>query len=128
VGIESKERSLAKAPPRKRRNAELDMAIAKTCLYHFESTANQMEFYLLRDGSETPASLRNMRAIAEQEIELAQRQFPLARDHSVIAYEASNHYYYTPLDLVEKTLNCRYGMKELELRMKTGASLAKIVV
>jgi hypothetical protein len=34
------------------------------------------------------------------------------------AYEASNHYYYTPLDLVEKTLNCRYVMRELDLRMK----------
>jgi hypothetical protein len=60
-----------------------------------------------------------MRAITEREIELAQREFRLARDHSVIGYEASNHYYYTPLDLVEKTLNCRHVMRELELRMKT---------
>jgi hypothetical protein len=118
LGVESMERSLAHVPSRKRRHAELDLAIAKTCFHHFQSTANQIEFYLLRDGPGTPASLARMRAITEQEIELAQRQFRLARDHSVIAYEASNHYYYTPLDLVEKTLNCRYVMRELELRIK----------
>ena len=62
-----------------------------------------------------------MRAIAQNsEIELAQRQFFVARGHSVIAYEASNHYYYTPLDLVEKTLNCRYVLRELEARMSGG--------
>jgi hypothetical protein len=118
VGVESMEGTLDKAPPRKRRYAELDLAIAKTCFHHFQSTANQIEFYLLRDGPRTPASLARMRAITEREIELAQRQFRLARDHSVIGYEASNHYYYSPLDLVEKTLNCRYVIRELELRIK----------
>jgi hypothetical protein len=48
-----------------------------------------------------------MGLIAKHEIELAKDQFRVARRHSMIAYEASNHYYYTPLDLVEKILNCR---------------------
>jgi len=48
-----------------------------------------------------------MRTIAEQEIELARQQFLLARRNSTIGFEASNHYYFTPLDLVEKVLNCR---------------------
>ena len=43
-----------------------------------------------------------MKAIVEQEIELARRQFQVARRHSTIAYEASNHYYYFPQDLIEK--------------------------
>ena len=60
-----------------------------------------------------------MRAIAAQEIELARRQFEFARRNSVIAYEASNHYYYTPLDLVEKTLQCRYVIRQLDLRRKS---------
>jgi len=34
---------------------------------------------------------------------------------SVIAYEASNHYYYTPLDLVEKVLNCRHVIRNLPI-------------
>ena len=30
------------------------------------------------------------------------------RYESLIPYEAPNHYYYTPLDLVEKMLNCEF--------------------
>jgi hypothetical protein len=48
-----------------------------------------------------------MANIAEVEIELAKRQYAIARHDSTIAYEASNHYYYRPLDLMEKVLNCR---------------------
>jgi hypothetical protein len=113
-GLATMQRSLVDVPPRKKANAQLDQAIARTCYHHFQSTANQVEFYLLRDGASSGNAAARMRAIAAQEIELARRQFDLARHHSVIAYEASNHYYYTPLDLVEKTLQCRYVIRELE--------------
>jgi hypothetical protein len=105
-------------PSHKKRLANLDQAIAETCYYHFQSTANQLEFYMLREKAPDKASLARMRAIAEAEIDLARRQYPIARDHSVIAYEASNHYYYTPLDLVEKVLNCRYVIRELDRRLE----------
>lgn len=98
--------------------AALDLAIAETCYNHFQSTANQLEFYMLREKTGDKASLARMRATAEQEIELARRQFPIARDHSVIAYEASNHYYYAPLDLVEKVLNCRQVIRKLDRRLE----------
>jgi hypothetical protein len=104
----------AKAPQTRKVFAEADLAIAETCYRHFQSTANQIEFYMLREKlqrasrEEKPAILDRMRTIAEEEIDLAKRQFLCARRHSIIAYEASNHYYYTPLDLVEKILNCRY--------------------
>jgi hypothetical protein len=39
-------------------------------------------------------------------MELSRKQYFVARNESLIGYEASNHYYYTPLDLVEKMLNC----------------------
>jgi hypothetical protein len=72
-----------------------------------------VEFYMLRDKLEQAGAsgraqiLKRMRAIAALEIELARRLFLLARRNSTIGFEASNHYYYTPLDLVEKVLNCR---------------------
>jgi hypothetical protein len=113
-GLTVMERSLADVTPRKKANAQLDWAVARTCYHHFQSTANQVAFYLLRDGGASAESAARMRAIAAQEIELARRQFELARHNSVVAYEASNHYYYTPLDLVEKTLQCRYIIRELE--------------
>jgi hypothetical protein len=31
-----------------------------------------------------------------------------------IGYEASNHYYYRPLDLAEKILNCRQIIEEID--------------
>lgn len=91
-----------------RQSAPEDLAIAETCSIHFQSTANQIEFYMLRDQERTPAALARMRELARQEIELARRLYPIARRHSVIAFEASNHYYYRPADLIEKILNCRY--------------------
>jgi hypothetical protein len=87
-----------------------DFAIAETCYIHFRSVANQIEFYLLRDNS---GSRERMRAIAAEEEQLARRMYKLARRHSVLAYEASNHYYYRPLDLAEKILNCRWIQERL---------------
>ena len=83
-----------------------DLAIAETCQIHFQSTANQIEFYILRDGPPAAESQARMRELARQEIELAVRLYPLAKLHSVIGYEASNHYYYRPADLLEKIINC----------------------
>lgn len=97
----------------------MELAIAQTCGTHFESTANQIEFYLLRD--ERPGAgdgrrawiLDQMLALAQRERDLARAQFLVARRHSLIGYEASNHYYYTPWDLVEKMLNCEHVIAEL---------------
>ena len=87
-----------------------DFAIAETCYIHFRSVANQIEFYLLRDGN---GSRLRMREIAAAEEALGRRMYKLARKHSVLAYEASNHYYYRPLDLAEKILNCRWIQERL---------------
>ncbi|MEN6608572.1 MAG: hypothetical protein ABFD60_15105, partial [Bryobacteraceae bacterium] len=65
-------------------------------------------------GSGRAATITRMKAIAADEIDLARRQFPVARANSTIAFEASNHYYYTPLDLVEKVLNCRDVIAQLD--------------
>ena len=92
------------------RDAKLALAVAETCGNHFESVANQVEFYLLRD---TNGSRERMKQLAKAEMELARRQFVVARDNSLIAYESSNHYYYAPLDLAEKVLNCRRIIEEL---------------
>lgn len=106
----------------RRKNADLDLAVAETCYRHFQSVANQVEFYLLRDkltqaGDPSRSGiLRRMRVIAEQELELARQQFSVARRNSTIGFEASNHYFFTPLDLVEKVLNCREVISRLESR------------
>lgn len=110
-------KALASVPTPKKRQAEEDIAIAETCYLHFRSTANQVAFYILRDGPRTPESMEKMRALVKAEMDLARRLYPLARRFSVIAYEATNHYYYRPADLAEKILNCQWL---LENELKNG--------
>ena len=59
--------------------------------------------------------------IAERERELARQQFDVAKNESLIGYEASNHYYYTPIDLLEKMLNCDQVIAELRSGVGIGA-------
>ncbi|MFI5459909.1 MAG: hypothetical protein ACHRXM_31200 [Isosphaerales bacterium] len=101
-------KAVARVPAWKKSQADLDLAIAETCAIHFRSVANQVEFYLLRDGDRKDGDRQRMRALIAGELELARRLYTLARHHSVIAYEASNHYYYRPLDLAEKIVHCQY--------------------
>ena len=49
-----------------------------------------------------------MRRTSEAEVATAKELFALARDDSRIGFEASNHYYYVPQDLIEKAINCEY--------------------
>jgi hypothetical protein len=105
-GLERLERAAAAAPQSKRKISQRELAIGRTCLNHFESTANQVEFYLLRDGPASASSRSRMLEIVQHEMKLSREQYFVARGESLIGYEASNHYYYTPLDLVEKMLNC----------------------
>jgi hypothetical protein len=118
-GLEKLERAVSRATAVKRKTAERELAIARTCYNHFESTANQIEFYLLRDSlPQLEAAERNraqgrMSEIVRSEMELSRKQYFVAKGESLIGYEASNHYYYTPLDLVEKLLNCDWIERKL---------------
>lgn len=48
------------------------------------------------------------RALVREEIELAKTLYAIMRRDSRIGFEATNHYYYTANDLVEKVLNCEH--------------------
>jgi hypothetical protein len=111
--------ALPLVPAQKQATARRDLEITETCYLHFRSVANQIRFYLLRARLEagTPASQRSVAAqmikVAKDEIELARRQYAITRHNSTIGYEASNEYYYRPLDLVEKVLNCHQIIEEM---------------
>ncbi len=79
-----------------------ELGIAETAWACFESAANQVEFVMKR-GKE-PARCREL---IESEITLACTVFDLMGRDSRIGFEATNHYYFTRLDLVEKVVNCR---------------------
>jgi hypothetical protein len=101
-------KAVERVPTLRKAAALEDLAIAETCLIHFRSVARQVAFYLLRDGEPDAEGRARMRKLVEQEMESARRMYGLARRHAVIAFEASNHYYYRPLDLAEKVINCQY--------------------
>jgi hypothetical protein len=93
-----------------------DLGVAEAAYLHFRSVANQIRFVMARNallsdslkGAEREAQIETVKRIAADEIRNARRLFTLARQDPRIGFEASNHYYYLPLDLVEKVVNCRY--------------------
>ena len=93
-----------------------DLTVAKAVYLHFASVANQVRFVLARDALSQPdigdkqrQQLRKqIRQLAASEISLARDLFVVTSRDSRIGYEASNHYFYVPLDLVEKVVNCDF--------------------
>lgn len=95
--------------------AEADLRVAEAAHIHFASVANQARFVMGRDAllaSSDNAEAEELRLslaeLLEREGDLARRMFQLASADSRLGYEASNHYFYVPLDLVEKVIDCQY--------------------
>lgn len=91
-----------------------EMNVAEASAIHFQSVANQTRFVLARHAldsaknhDEAQPQIDALAALLEREIVLATRLFKLQARDSRIGFEASNQYYYVPLDLAEKVLNCR---------------------
>ena len=110
------ERAVQQATLRQRATARGDLQLAKTCQLHFASAANHVDFILARDALAaddlTPTARKEkqafIRRILADEISNAQELYVLAKQDSRIGFEASNHYFYVPLDLAEKVINCRW--------------------
>ncbi|MCL2304381.1 MAG: alpha-amylase family protein [Planctomycetaceae bacterium] len=83
---------------------DAEVRVATAVQVHFLSVANQAKFVLARDANDTEA----MRRIVQDELELVKAFFPVVKADSRIGFEASNHYYYVPIDLAEKVVNCCY--------------------
>lgn len=105
---------------RHRRALALECGVAEAAAIHFRSSANQARFVAARaaftkaGGSETAAPSRSeMVKVLRSEIQLARRLFELQRSDSRLGFEASNQYYYVPVDLMEKVLNCRALLAQL---------------
>lgn len=99
--------------PRARRLLGEEKAIAAAAQVHFESAALQGEFVRSRDalarGEGDPhVLLERIERIARDEIQCARRLLDVLRADSRIGFEPTNHYYYLPVDLAEKVLNCRW--------------------
>jgi hypothetical protein len=108
-------------------NIQEDLRIAKAVNLHFKSVSNQIRFILVRnkilssspDKEQQKNHLQTIRAVVMDEILNAKHLFVLTQDDPRIGFEASNQYYYLPLDLVEKVINCEYILSNwLPLQME----------
>jgi hypothetical protein len=116
-GLAELARAADAAPPDKQRAAQRELGVARAAGLHFRSAANQVRFVLARDALRsapagmTPAERRRraeeVRAILQDETKAAAELFALARHDARLGFEASNHYYYVPQDLMEKVVNCQ---------------------
>ena len=113
-GLQTFKRVVDVADPDKKASAEADLRISEAAYLHFASVANQVQYTILREklrslpaGADDAQALRErMQMILRNEIALAKRLNELTLCDSRIGFEASNHYFYVPIDLLEKILNC----------------------
>lgn len=123
-GISELQSAVAKTTRNRRREAQADLRLARAAAIHFQSVANQARFVLARDalakpsGTLSPEARQHLRVevsrILESEIALARQLFTLSREDSRIGFEPSCQYFYLPLDLVEKVVNCRWLLEQFK--------------
>ena len=76
--------------------------VSEAAFCHFKSTLNQIRFVRKRNSGNNDG----ISEILNDEIDITKRLLAVVSRDSRIGFEASNHYYYTRNDLVEKILNC----------------------
>ena len=95
----------AGATPAERRALTEECGVAEAAAIHFRSSANQARFMLARRAAASQRVV--LERVLKDEIALARRLHAIQSRDSRIGFEASNQYYYVPVDLMEKVLNCR---------------------
>jgi hypothetical protein len=102
------------APDTMHQALQEEIDVAEAAAIHFRSVADQARFLMARRAlaeaktfQEADPALTELERMLHAEIELARRLYAIQCRDSRIGFEASNQYYYTPTDLVEKVLNCR---------------------
>ncbi|MDZ4820996.1 MAG: hypothetical protein SGJ20_18680, partial [Planctomycetota bacterium] len=120
-GMESFEKAVALADPDKKEEAQRELSVAKALGLHWASVANQTQFAMDRNAvarSNNPADQEHlkqrMRSTIDSEIALAKQMYDVSKADSRVGFEATMHYYYVPLDLVEKVINCEHVIAELK--------------
>jgi hypothetical protein len=85
---------------------DAELRYAEACALHWQSAAQQARWTALRDAGEAAGTAAQ--ALLRAEMTVAKRLHQLQSEDSRIGFEASNHYFYVPLDLVEKVVQCRW--------------------
>ncbi len=100
-GLQDLRKSIAKAPPERRRAAERDLGVAWMVGYYYRTYANALEFYGARDGGD----LVSMKRHAAADLKETTEAFRLVRSDSRLGWEAELQYFYRPQDVLEKLIS-----------------------
>ncbi|MBE6394087.1 MAG: hypothetical protein E7044_08560 [Lentisphaerae bacterium] len=79
------------------------LTVSQAAYCHLKSAYLQICFICLRDSD---PDKEKMTAVLDEEIILAQKLAEICRRDSRIGFEASNHYFYSLNDLLEKVISC----------------------
>jgi hypothetical protein len=115
-------------PENRRGEVQGDLRLAEAAGIIFKSTANQARFIIAREVLAKPLwdslngqpaevrqqQLAELKRCLQSEIELARQLFVIAREDSRIGYEPTCQYFFLPLDLVEKVINCRWLLAQYD--------------
>jgi hypothetical protein len=121
-GLSELAQAAAEAPVDRAAEARAELCFARAALLHFCSVAEQARFTAARNAlakspplapAQREAMLARMRQAAQSEARAAGELFRLARENSCLGYEAANQYFYLPIDLMEKVVNCRWVADQL---------------
>ncbi len=123
-GLAELETAVEKSAPEKRPAAETELLYARAARLHFASMANQTRFIIARDALAGPDAgqlsegvrrqhLGRINRIAKDEIALARELYRLACLDSMLGFETFCQYFYLPVDLVEKVVNCQHVIDRL---------------
>jgi len=126
-------REAEKLVDKKKRGDFLSLLHTATGAYlHFRSTYLQTLFIRKREltgdvwdalsSRQQKKTIDEILALLEEEITIAKQLHSLTLEDSIIGFEASNQYAYTPQDLKEKVLNCEY-LKKKYIKRKEMISL-----
>ncbi len=123
-GLQSLKKAVSIAPSENKYAVESQLRFAQAAQLHFSTVANQVRFTMIRDellkktssltNEQRKELIKEMTTILRDEITIARQLFLLTRQDSRIGFEASNHYYYIPIDLIEKAVNCRYILDRMD--------------
>ena len=103
----------ASGTPEQAANLARDTDLAEACAIHFRSVANQVKFVMARDAlvpsndaAKTKELCATLETVLKSEIDLATRLYAIQQRNSCVGFEATNHYFYIPIDLAAKVINC----------------------
>jgi hypothetical protein len=94
-----------KLSDKERKALDSECRVAKVLAIHYQSVANQTAINTIRNDQ--PAASLLLEKLLRSEIDLAKELALIQLQDSRFGFEATNHYFYTPADLVEKVINCR---------------------